>query len=74
MTLIQKINDQNSKFKIADIVRIQKYKNIFAKGCVPNWSKQVFLIKKVKNTALCTYIINVRKREEIAGTFYKKEL
>ena len=33
-----------------DHVRISKYKNIFAKGYVPNWSEEVFLIKKVKNT------------------------
>ena len=26
-----------------------KYKNIFAKGKVPNWSEEVFVIKKVKN-------------------------
>ena len=27
-----------------------KYKNIFAKGYTPNWSGEVFVIKKVKNT------------------------
>ena len=31
-----KINDKDPKFKISDIVRISKYKNIFAKGYVPN--------------------------------------
>ena len=30
------INDEDPKFKIDDIVRISKYKNIFAKGYVPN--------------------------------------
>ena len=33
-----------------DRVRILKYKNIFAKGYTPNWSEEVFVIKKVKNT------------------------
>ena len=33
----------------AVIVRIPKYKNIFAKVCTPNWSEEVFVIKKVKN-------------------------
>ena len=28
----KEINDKNPKFKIGDIVRISKYKNIFAKG------------------------------------------
>ena len=29
---------------------MSKYKNNFAKGYVPNWSEDVFVIKKVKNT------------------------
>ena len=41
-------NTKNPKFKIGDIVRISKYKNIFAKGYVPNWSEEVFVIKKVE--------------------------
>ena len=32
----KEINDKHPKFKIGDIVRISKYKNIFAKGYVPN--------------------------------------
>ena len=33
---------------IVDHVRISKYKNIFAKGYNPNWSEEVFVIKKVR--------------------------
>ena len=32
----KEINDKDPKFKIGDIVKISKYKNIFAKDCVPN--------------------------------------
>ena len=46
----KEINHKNPKFKIGDIVRIWKHKNIFAKGYVPNRSEEVFVIKKVKNT------------------------
>ena len=42
-------NDKDPKFKVGDLVRISKYKNIFAKGYTPNWSEEVFVIKKVKN-------------------------
>ena len=35
----KEINEKDSKFKIGDTVRISKYKNIFGKGYVPNWSK-----------------------------------
>ena len=50
----EEINNKDSAFKIGDIVRISKYKNIFAKGYVPNSSEEVFVIKKVKNTVLWT--------------------
>ena len=33
--------------------RLSKYKSIFAKGYTPNWSEEVFVIKKVKNTVPC---------------------
>ena len=32
-------NEKNPKFKVGDDVRISKYKNIFAKVYVPNWSE-----------------------------------
>ena len=48
LTLVKEIKD--AKFKIGHIVRISKYKNIFTKGYVLNWSGEVFAIKKVKNT------------------------
>ena len=67
-------NDKDPKFKVGDRVRISKYKNIFAKGYTPNWSEEVFVIKKVKNTVLWIYVINDLNGEEIMGTFYEKEL
>ena len=47
---IKEIYYQDPKFKIDGIVKISKYKNIFAKGYLPNWSEEVFVIRKVKNT------------------------
>ena len=67
-------SNKDPKFKVGDHVRIFKYKNIFTKGYTPNWSEEVFVIKKVKNTVPWTYIINHLNGEEIIGTFYKKEL
>ena len=67
-------NYKNPKSKVGDIVIIWKYKNIFGKGYVPNWSVEVFVIKKVKNTVPWTYFISDLKGEEIVGTFYEKEL
>ena len=44
----KEVNDKDLKFKIGDHVRTSKYKNIFAKAYTPNWSEEVFVIKKLK--------------------------
>ena len=48
----KEINNKDPKFKIGDVVRISKYRNIFAKGYVPNSSEKDFAFTKVKNTVL----------------------
>ena len=73
-TYIEKINNKNPKFKIGDNVRISKCKSVSAKDYTPNWSEEVFAIKRVTNTAPWTYVINDLIEEEIVGTFSKKEL
>ena len=62
------------KIKVGDHVRISEYKNIFAKGYTPNWSEEIFIVKKIKNTVPWTYVINNLNGEEIVGSFYEKEL
>ena len=70
----KEVNDKNAKFKVGDQVRISKYKNIFAKGYMPNWSEEIFIIKKNKNTVPWTYVLNDLNGQEIIGTFYENEL
>ena len=70
----KEINNKDPKCKVGDHVRISKYKNIFAKGYMLNWSEEIFLIKKIKNTVPWTHVINDLNGEEIIGTFYEKEL
>ena len=70
----QEVNDKDPKFQVGDYVRISKYKNIFAKGYIPNWSEEVFVISKIENTVPWTYATNDLNGEEIIGTFYEKEL
>ena len=69
----KEINDKKPKFKVGDYVRISKYKNIFAKGYIPNWSEEIFIIKKIRNTVPWTYVINDFNGEDIIGT-YENEL
>ena len=39
-----------------------------------NWSKEIFIIKKVKNTVQWQHVISDLNGEEIVRTFYEKEL
>ena len=44
----QEVDDEDPKFKVADHVKISKYKNIFAKGYTRNQSEEFFVIKDVR--------------------------
>ena len=70
----KEVNDKDAIFKVGDHVKISKYKNIFDKEYIPNWSEEVFVVSKIKNTVPWTYVINDLNGEEIIGTFYEKEL
>lgn len=70
------------RFKIGDKVRINKYKSIFAKGYMPNYTTEIFKIDKVllnkKDKKYpqdkITYKIKALDDEEILGIFYEEEL
>ena len=67
-------SNQSARFSVGDHVRISKFKNIFAKGYTPNWSKEIFVVSKVKNTVPWTYELKDMNDEEIIGSFYDREL
>ena len=70
----KEVNDRDPKFKVGDHIRISKYKNIFAKRYILNWSEEVFVVRKIKNTVPWTYVINDLNGEKIIEKFYEKEL
>ena len=70
----KEVKDNDPKFKVGDHMRISKYKKNFAKGYTPNWSEEIFVIKKIKNIVPWTYVINDLNVEEITGIFCEKEL
>ena len=51
-------NKKDPKFKVGYRLRISKYKKIFSKGYTQNWSEEVFVVSKIKNTVPWTYAIN----------------
>ena len=71
---IDEHNEKRSRFKVGDTVRISKFKNIFAKGYTPNWSREIFIVNKQNDTVPYTYNIKDLNGEEIIGSFYGREL
>ena len=71
---IDEHNEKDSRFKVGDRVTISRYKNIFAKGYTPNWSKEIFIVDKINDTVSYTYNLKDLNDEEIIGSFYDKEL
>ena len=67
-------NVTKPKLKVGDHVRISKYKNVFAQRYTQNWSEEVFVVSKIKNTVPWTYVVSDLNGEEITGSFYEKEL
>ena len=71
---IDEHNEKDSRFKVGNRVRIFKFKNIFAKGYTPNWSKEIFIVDKINDTVPYMYNLKDLNDEEIVGSFYDREL
>ena len=71
---IDEHNEKDSTFKVGDRIRISKFKNIFAKGYTPNWSKGIFIVDKINDTVPYTYNLKNLNDEEIIRSFYDREL
>ena len=66
-------NKKGPRFKVGDHVKISNYKSICATGYAPNWSEEIFVVKKnIKNTVPCTYVLSDLNEEEIIGSLYEK--
>lgn len=64
----------HDKFKINDYVRISKFKSLFEKGYMPNWTTEIFQISKIQYTQPITYLLKDLENNEIKGAFYAEEL
>ena len=62
------------KFKIGQTVRISKYKSIFDKGYLPNFTEEYFKIKQVILGTPIVYKLEDLKGEDLNGIFYENEL
>ena len=62
------------RFKVGNYVRISRLKGKFEKGYTPNWSTELFVIRKVQPTCPVTYLLKDIKGNLIEGGFYNEEL
>lgn len=64
-----------AKFMVGDYVRLSKYRVMFDKSYTPNWTTEVFRVRKVQyNTDPITYLLKSYQDEEIQGSVYAEEL
>ena len=68
----KEINNKDPEFKVGDHVRIPKYKNIFAKGYMPNWSEKIFVIKKLKILCHGHILLVILMAKKLFALFMKK--
>lgn len=66
--------DKKQLFKVGDKVRISKYKKIFDKGYLPNWTNEIFSIHSVEPTLPVTYTLKDYRNQLLKGKFYDKEI
>ena len=65
---------KSARYNVGDRVRISKFRNIFAKGYTPNWSREMFIVNKINDTVPYTYNLKNLNDEEIIGSFHDREL
>ena len=74
MTEKFKINPKALKLKVNDRNKLViKYKNIFTKGYIENWLREIFIVDSVLKTNPWTYKLLDLNGEKIIGSFYEKE-
>lgn len=71
---LKTIDPRKQKFKVNDHVRISKYREAFSKGYTPNWSNEIFKIRKVRQSNPTTYLLEDQEGDQIKGGFYEQEI
>jgi len=64
----------HAKYKPGQTVRISKYKSLFGKGYLPNFTEELFKVEQVIYGSPIVYKLENLDGEEIKGLFYEEEL
>lgn len=65
---------KKQKFKVGDSVRMSRHKHMFEKGYTPNWTTEVFKVRKVQRTNPITYLLQDWQGVDVEGSIYAEEL
>lgn len=75
-SFLHKLNDTRpvARYQIGDTVRITKHRGVFAKGYLPRYQDEIFVVKEVINANPPYYKLQDLNEEPIVGRFYSHEL
>lgn len=62
------------KFKLGDWVRISREKNVFEKGFLINWSREIFQVVSILDSNPRVYELKDTSGEKIKGSFYEQNM
>ena len=62
------------KFEVGDRVRLATERKAFQRGFLPQWTKEIFVVRQRENTHPYVYRLRDQKNENLRGTFYEQEL
>ena len=66
--------DKKPRYTVGDSVRISKYKKVFDKGYLPNWTNEIFTVHSVEPTIPVTYTLKDYRNNVLKGKFYEYEM
>lgn len=71
----KKLRRRNAIFKINDYVRLSKHKSVFEKGYTPNWTTEIFRVRKIQyHTDPITYLLSDYENRNVEGSVYAEEI
>lgn len=71
----KKLQRRKAKYRVGSYVRLSRYRTTFDKSYTPNWTTEIFQIRKVQyNTDPITYLLRDYQNREIEGSVYDEEL
>ena len=72
-----KVRRRKPKFDVGDLVRIKRFRNVFARGYTAHFSDEIYKIKSVnKRLKIPTYTVETTEEspQQLAGTYRQHEL